>query len=94
MPRTVSPKSLVVATSISGNTEETLNVLAKAADLKCQVAAFSSGGKMEEFCTKKRINYRKIPTMHSSRASFPAYMFSILRVLELFLPVITTLPAR
>ena len=87
VPRTVSPKSLVVATSISGNTEETLNVLAKAADLKCQVAAFSSGGKMEEFCTKKRINYRKIPTMHSSRASFPAYMFSILRVLELFLPV-------
>ncbi len=87
LPRTVSSKSLVVTTSISGNTEETLNVLAKAASLGCQVAAFSSGGRMEEFCAKKGINYRKIPMVHSSRASFPAYMFSILRVLESFLPV-------
>ena len=87
LPRTVSSKSLVVTTSISGNTEETLNVLARAASLGCQVAAFSSGGRMEEFCAKKGINYRKIPMVHSSRASFPAYMFSILRVLESFLPV-------
>ena len=39
LPNTVNSKSLLVTTSISGNTEETLNILAKASDLKCKVVA-------------------------------------------------------
>jgi len=46
LPNTVNSKSLVVTTSISGNTEETLSILAKASDLKCKVVAFSDDGKM------------------------------------------------
>ena len=40
LPNTVDSKSLVVTTSISGNTEETLNILAKASDLKCKLLHF------------------------------------------------------
>jgi len=87
LPKTVDSKSLVVTTSISGNTEETLSVLAAASDLKCKVIAFSDGGKMQKYCTKNGLNYKKIPMRHSPRASFPAFLFSMLKVLEPFLPI-------
>ncbi len=48
LPKTVDSKSLVVATSIFGNTEETLSILAAASDLKCKIVAFSDGGKMQK----------------------------------------------
>ena len=53
LPNTADSKSLVVTTSISGNTEETLSILAKASDLKCKVVAFSDDGKMQKYCTEK-----------------------------------------
>ena len=87
LPNTVDSKSLVVTTSISGNTEETLSILTKASDLKCKVVAFSDDGKMQKYCTEKGLNHRKISMVHSPRASFPAFLFSILRVLEPFLPI-------
>ena len=87
LPNTVNSKSLVVTTSISGNTEETLNILAKASDLKCKVVAFSDNGKMQKYCIEKGLNHRKIPMKHSSRAAFPTFLFSILKVLEPFLPI-------
>jgi glucose/mannose-6-phosphate isomerase len=87
LPKTVDSKSLVVTTSVSGNTEETLNVLDSASKLKCKIIAFSDGGKMQKFCNDKGLNHRKISMNHSPRASFPIYLFSILRVLEPFLPI-------
>ena len=87
LPNTVDSKSLVVTTSISGNTEETLSILTKASDLKCKVVAFSDDGKMQKYCTEKGLNYRKISMVHSPRASLPVFLFSILRVLEPFLPI-------
>jgi glucose/mannose-6-phosphate isomerase len=87
LPKTTNSKSLVVTTSVSGNTEETLNVLDSAFKIKCKIIAFSDGGKMQEFCKNKGLNHIKISKIHSPRASFVAYLFSILRVLEPFLPI-------
>ena len=87
LPKTVDIKSLVVVTSVSGNTEETLNILSAAFDLKCKIVAFSGGGKMEKFCNEKGLNHRKIEMIHSPRASFPSFLFGILRILESFLPI-------
>jgi len=87
LPKTVDSKSLIVTTSVSGNTEETLTVLESASKIKCKVIAFSDGGKMEKFCIDKKLNHRKISMVHSPRASFPAFLFSILKVLESFLPI-------
>src|SRR2546430_7872333 len=55
LPKTVNSDTLVVATSISGNTAETLTILDSAYKKDCKVIAFSSGGKMQEYCTKKRL---------------------------------------
>ena len=62
---------------MSGDTEETLTVLENASKMKCKVIAFSDGGKMENFVLIK-LNHRKISMVHSPRASFPAFLFSIL----------------
>ena len=87
LPKTVDSKTLVVTTSISGNTVETLTVLDSAIKTGCKLIAFSSGGKMEKYCTKNNVMYGKIPMHHSQRASFPVYLYSILKTLNSAIPV-------
>jgi len=87
LPKTVDSNTLVVTTSISGNTAETLTVLDSARKTDCKLIAFSSGGKMEEYCIKNNVEYRKIPTYHSPRTSFTAYLYSILKTLNSIIPV-------
>jgi len=82
LPRTVDSNTLVVTTSISGNTVETLTVLDSARKTGCKLIAFSSGGKMEEHCTKNKVEFRKVLMYHSPRASFPAFLYSILKTLN------------
>ena len=87
LPKTVNSKTLVVATSISGNTIETLTVLESTKNTDCKVIGFSSGGKMESFCHKHKIEFRKIPMVHSPRSSFVRFVYSILHILESILPI-------
>ena len=87
LPKTITPKSIVIATSISGNTKETLNVLKSAIEAKCNIYAFSNGGKMSELCHKMNINYHHIPMIHSPRSSFPIFLFTIIKILQSFLPI-------
>jgi glucose/mannose-6-phosphate isomerase len=87
LPKTVDKNTLVITTSVSGNTAETLTVLDSAKKLDCKLLAFSSGGKMEEYCIKNQINYRKIKFIHSPRSSFVNFLFSILNVINSILHV-------
>jgi len=87
LPKTINENTLVVATSISGNTDETNMVLENANKLNCKLIAFSSGGKMEQFCNNNNIEFRKIEKFHSPRASFPVFLFSILNVLSPIIPI-------
>ena len=57
LPKTANSNTLVVTTSVSGNTIETLTVLSSAFEKKCKIAAFSSGGEMEKFCLEKAIQW-------------------------------------
>jgi glucose/mannose-6-phosphate isomerase len=86
LPNTVDSNTLVVTISISGNTVETLTVMNSARKLNCKLIAFSSGGKMEQICTKNNIDFQKINAMHSPRASFINYVYSILHVLNSVIP--------
>ena len=87
LPKTVDKNSLVVFTSVSGNTIETLSALKDAKNRECNTISFSSGGKVETFCKKNHLEYRKIKQIHSPRASFVSYLYSMLRVLENILPI-------
>jgi len=87
LPNTVNSNTLVIATSVSGNTIETLTVLDSAKKLNTKIIAFSGGGKLEEYCKKYNIEYQKIPLLHSPRASLTAYLYTALNVLMPILPI-------
>ncbi len=88
LPKTVNKNTLVVCTSVSGNTVETLSIMESASNLDCKVIGFSSGGKMERFCIDNNIPFRKIPMIHSPRASFVTFVYSMLNVLESIIPIV------
>ncbi len=81
LPQTVDTNTLVITVSVSGDTSETLSVLESAHHLGCRIIAFSSGGKMQEYCKMNKIEHRFVPRYHSQRASFTSYLYTILKVL-------------
>ena len=87
LPKTTDSNSLVVCTSISGNTAETLSVLKAAKKIGCKTVAFSDGGKMQQICNESNIQFRRIPSFHSPRASFTSFLYSMLKVLNPVLPI-------
>jgi len=87
LPKTVNPNTLIVTTSISGDTQETLEVLTSAQKITKKIVAFSSGGKIEDYCSKNNIEFRKIEQFHSPRASFVSFLYAILKILLPILPI-------
>jgi glucose/mannose-6-phosphate isomerase len=87
LPKTVDSNSLVVATSISGNTKETLTVLEKAQKTDAKIAVFSSGGMLQKFSETNNLFFQEISMIHSPRASFPKFLFSILNILKEIIPI-------
>jgi glucose/mannose-6-phosphate isomerase len=87
LPNTISEKSLVVTTSISGNTIETLTVLDSARKKNCKIVAVSSGGKIEEYCRKYNLDFRRTSQNHSPRASFSGFLYFLIKILEDILPI-------
>ena len=87
LPSTVNKNSLVVTTSVSGDTIETLSVLENAKKIGCNLIGFSSGGKMEKYCKNNNIEFRKIKEIHSPRASFPNFLYAILKILKPIIPI-------
>ena len=53
LPKTVDSNTLVVVTSVSGQTNETLTILRDSLKLDANVITFSSGGKIEEVANIK-----------------------------------------
>ncbi|MGI0023400.1 MAG: SIS domain-containing protein [Nitrososphaeraceae archaeon] len=87
LPKTVDSNALVVTTSVSGNTAETLSIL-NSAHTRCRkVIAFSSGGKIQQYCEKNKIEHRRFLQIHSPRASLPIFLYSILKTLGNTIPI-------
>ena len=87
LPKTVDENTLVVVTSVSGNTQEPLTILKNSKNSKAKFIVFSSGGMIKEYALKNKMNYQEIKMEHSPRASFSKYIFSMLKSLESVIPV-------
>ena len=87
LPKTVDSKTLIIATSVSGNTSEILSILNNAKKTNAKIVGFSSGGKLESFCKNNDIFFQNIPMIHSPRVSYTSFLYSILNVLEEILPI-------
>jgi len=61
IPGFVNENSLVIISSYSGNTEETLNAMQQAIEKKAMVVSITSGGKVVEIAQKNQFPYILIP---------------------------------
>ena len=67
IPRYVDADTLFVASSYSGNTEETLSALDQAAEKGAQIAVIASGGKLEQIAMKKKYPLALLPPVDQPR---------------------------
>ncbi len=81
LPETVNSDTLVIVVSVSGNTSETLSLLKSAKKIGSKIIAFSSGGKIQEYCVKNNIKFILVTKFHSPRATFPSFLYTMLKVL-------------
>ena len=70
IPGFVNEKTLVVACSYSGNTEETLSALNKCLEKNAEVVIVCSGGKLQDLALEKNLNHIIIPGGNPPRAMF------------------------
>ena len=75
IPNFVNQNTLVVVSSYSGNTEETLFALEKCEKKKAEIAIITSGGKLKKISKEKKYNCISIPEGSPPRAMF-GYSFT------------------
>ena len=86
IPSWVNERTLFVATSYSGNTEETLSALGDAIQKNAQIAAITSGGILQQLCWEREYNIIEIPAGQPPRTSFGYNSVQQFFVLLQFLP--------
>ena len=67
LPEYINENSLVICSSFSGNTEETLEAFEKALAKAAEVVCVTSGGKLLELAIANNLNYIQLPTAESPR---------------------------
>jgi glucose/mannose-6-phosphate isomerase len=70
IPSFVNEHTLVIISSYSGNTEETLTALSQIMSKGAEVACITSGGKVKEIADKEGYNYILLPGGNPPRACF------------------------
>jgi glucose/mannose-6-phosphate isomerase len=80
LPGYVNENTLVIASSYSGNTEETLSALTQAQESNSQLAIIASGGTLADIADKESIAYVKLPTGVQPRM---AMLYNLRGLLEL-----------
>jgi len=81
LPAFVNENTLVIVSSFSGNTEETLEALKKAQEANAEIACITSGGKLAEIARAEGYNLIILPTAFSPRAMLT---YSVIQQLFLF----------
>jgi glucose/mannose-6-phosphate isomerase len=82
LPPWVGKDTLVVLSSYSGNTEETLSCFKAARERKCPMAGITSGGKLAEMAAASGVPILPIPGGRPPRASTGYLIFPFLAILE------------
>ncbi len=75
VPNFVNEKTLVIVSSYSGNTEETLSALKKCSAKGAEIFIITSGGELKKIAKKNNYNHILIPKGHPPRAMF-GYSFT------------------
>ncbi|MFH0832331.1 MAG: bifunctional phosphoglucose/phosphomannose isomerase [Candidatus Aenigmatarchaeota archaeon] len=82
IPKFVDKKTLAVLISYSGNTEEPLSQFVEALNRKCKIIGVTSGGKLEEWCTKLKLPLIKVPGGYEPRYAAPLMLIPLVAYFE------------
>ncbi len=82
LPGFAKEDSLVVCTSYSGNTEETLSQFVEALKRKCRVISIGSGGKLIEWSKRFGVPFIQVPSGYQPRESIPYLFFPLIMCME------------
>lgn len=74
LPKWANKHTLVISQSYSGNTEETLSAFKHAFEKKCPIISLTSGGRLQEYSSKRSIPCIIIPDGFQPRCAL-AYLF-------------------
>lgn len=81
-PSYVNNETLFIASSYSGNTEETISALAEAGAKGAQVVVISSGGELEKIAKEKSYPFFKLPSDVQPRMSSFYFWAAFLQLFE------------
>jgi glucose/mannose-6-phosphate isomerase len=82
LPSYVGPKTLVIVSSYSGNTEETLSALAEAEAKGAQIAVIAGGGKLQQAAEAKNYALAVLPNAEQPRYAVSYNSKALLTILE------------
>lgn len=82
LPKWADETTLVIVSSYSGSTEETLSAYRDAIKRKCHIIGVSTGGKLKDMFTRNNHPFIKIPSGLQPRNAICYSFFAMLRVLE------------
>lgn len=81
IPAFVNEKSLVIASSYSGNTEETLTAIKAAAKKGATIVGITSGGELLKFCQANNYGVVKVPGGNPPRAMVAFSVIQLINIL-------------
>lgn len=84
LPKSVSKNTLVIASSYSGNTEETLSALDQAQKIGAQIATISAHGKLEQIAKQYDIAHVKLPSGLQPRMAVIYNLRALIKILVNF----------
>ncbi len=82
IPAYVDQDTLIIASSYSGNTEETIMALQEALERNVSVIGITSGGKLEKFCNDNNFPVFVVPGGNPPRASLGYSLATLCAVFE------------
>jgi len=82
LPKFASKNTLFIASSYSGNTEETIAALKQAIGIGCKIVCITTGGEVEQIANSKKLPCIQVQPGFQPRYSLGLSFFSLLKVLQ------------
>jgi glucose/mannose-6-phosphate isomerase len=82
LPKFASKSTLFIASSYSGNTEETISSLKQAINIGCKIICITTGGEVETIAKTNNLSCIKVKSGFQPRYSLGLSFFSLLKVFQ------------
>ena len=82
LPEFANDKSIVIISSYSGNTEETLSCFDKAIGKKCKIVALSTGGQVKDFAQQNKIPWVMLEKGFQPRYALGTSFFTLIKIMQ------------